>query len=138
MTLNEDLIRSRCQEIRDTVTRLGPIADHPREHFLEDRDAQDIVSYRLLVAIEAALALCYHLAARRVRKTPEEYAECFEILGGAGLIPESLSVRLQQMARFRNLLVHRYALLDYGRVHDTLRQDLDDLCAFCATVIELV
>jgi len=40
------------------------------------------------------------------------------------------SARLQQMARFRNLLVHVYWNVDYGRVFDVLETDLEDLRAF--------
>lgn len=68
---------------------------------------------RLLVVIkpfasQSALALCYHVSARRLRRTPEDYAACFGVLREAGLVPAELTERLQQMARFRNLLVHIY------------------------------
>lgn len=33
-----------------------------REAFFADQDALDVACYRLLVAIEAALALCYHVS----------------------------------------------------------------------------
>ena len=58
MTLNPDLVRTRCQEIEDSLARLDKIRNGlSRDQFLNDRDAQDISSYRLLVAIEAALGL---------------------------------------------------------------------------------
>lgn len=75
MTLNEELIRSRCQEIEESLGRLESIGEKTKEEFLNDRDAQDIASYRLLVAIEAALNLCYHITAKRLKKVPEDYAE---------------------------------------------------------------
>lgn len=37
----------------------------PREAFLADQDALDVACYRLLIAIEAALALCFHVSAKR-------------------------------------------------------------------------
>jgi uncharacterized protein YutE (UPF0331/DUF86 family) len=49
-----------------------------------------------------------------------------------------LSTRLQQMARFRNLLVHVYWEIDYGRVFDVIEHDLDDLRRFSRTVAALV
>lgn len=48
------------------------------------------------------------------------------------------SSRLQQMARFRNLLVHMYWKIDYGRVHDVIQQNLDDLRTFVAVVVKLL
>jgi len=90
------------------------------------------------VAIEAALALCYHVSAKRLRKVPEEYAECFGMLQDAGVLPAQLAGRLQQMARLRNLLVHMYWKIDYGQVFDVLRQNLGDLRAFAAAVLRLL
>jgi uncharacterized protein YutE (UPF0331/DUF86 family) len=138
MTLNEDLVRSRCQEIEDSLQRLERIKKSHKDDFLKDRDLQDIASYRLLVAIEAALSLCYHIAAKRLKRVPEEYAECFSILSGAGVISTELSERLQKTARFRNLLVHMYWKIDYGAVYDILHNSLDDLRRFSQTVAALI
>lgn len=138
MTLNPDLIRARCAEIEDSVARLEQFAARSRAEFLSDQDGLDVASYRLLVAIEAALALCYHISAKRLHKVPEEYAACFGLLRDAGLIPDDLAQRLQQMARFRNLLVHMYWKVDYGQVYDVINKNLGDLRAFAAAVVRLL
>jgi uncharacterized protein YutE (UPF0331/DUF86 family) len=139
MTLNPDLVRVRCQEIEDSLARLGQLrAGLTKDQFLNDRDAQDIASYRLLVAIEAALALCYHVTAKRLRKVPEEYAECFKLLAEGGIISDELSGRLQKTARFRNMLVHMYWKVDYAVVFDILNSSLDDLRAFSSDIAGLI
>ena len=138
MTLNPDTVRSRCAEIEESVQRLETLAKLPLADFLADRDAQDIASYRLLIAIEAALALCYHVSSRRLRATPGDYAGCFALLGKAGIVPPDLTERLQRMAKFRNLLVHVYWEVDYRRVHAALRGSLEDLRAFAAAVVALI
>ncbi|MBZ0160120.1 MAG: DUF86 domain-containing protein [bacterium] len=138
MTLNSDLIRSRCTEIEESVERLERLAALSREAFLADQDALDIACYRLLLAIEAALALCYHVSAKHLNRVPDEYAECFGLLGDAGIIPASLMERLQQMARFRNLLVHVYWKIDYGQVHEIIRQHLGDLRSFASAIVKLI
>ena len=61
MTPNPDVIRTRSAEIEDAVQRLEALGTLPLAEFLADRDAQDIAPYRLAVAIEAAIALCYHV-----------------------------------------------------------------------------
>ena len=138
MTLDADVVRTRCQEIDQSLTRLRHIAAIPRTAFVTDADARDIACYRLLIAIEAALALCYHVSARRLRVAPEDYAGCFVALERAGLIEAELSERLQRMARFRNLLVHVYWTIDYGRIHELLQGDIDDLAVFSRTVAALL
>ncbi len=138
MTLNPDVVRTRCREIEESVQRLERMAQLSLEDFLSDRDALDVACYRLLVGIEAALALCYHVAARRLRTAPEDYAACFAALSEAGIIPLDLTERLQRMARFRNLLVHVYGKIDYRQVYEVLRHDLGDLRAFAAAVVSLL
>ena len=105
---------------------------------MKDRDLQDIACYRILLAIEAALGLCYHVAAKHLNKVPEEYAECFSILADAGIIPTDLSERLQKMARFRNLLVHMYWRLDFDTLYKLILDRLTDLRQFSQTIIALL
>jgi uncharacterized protein YutE (UPF0331/DUF86 family) len=138
VTLDADVVGGRCREIEESLERLARIRSNGRESFLASADARDIACYRLLVAIEAALALCYHVSARRLRVAPEDYAGCFESLEKAGLISAALSQRLQEMARFRNLLVHVYWTIDYARVFDVLERDLDDLREFSGTIAALL
>ena len=51
MQLNPDLVRSRCNEIEESVQRLEALAARLPADFLADQDALDIACYRLLVAI---------------------------------------------------------------------------------------
>lgn len=138
MILNPDLIRARCTEIEESVERLERFAALSREAFLADQDMLDIACYRLLVAIEAAIAICYHVSAKHLNRVPDEYAECFGLLGNAGMIPTSLVEQLQQMARSRNLLVHVYWKIDYGQVHEIIRRHLDDLRSFASAMVQLI
>ena len=86
MTLDADLVRSRCGEIEESVARLERLASLRRSDLLGDQDSLDIACYRLLVAIEAALALCHHVSPRHWRRVPEDYAACFAILHEGGAI----------------------------------------------------
>jgi uncharacterized protein YutE (UPF0331/DUF86 family) len=138
MSLNPDLIRARCVEIDTSLSRLEEIGRLSRETFLSNQDTLDVACYRLLIAIEAALALCFHVSAKRLHYVPEEYAGCFATLEQAGLIPTDLSSRLQQMARFRNLLVHVYWKIDYGQVYDVITTRLEDLRTFRTAMAGLI
>lgn len=98
MDLDHGLVRNRCREIAESLDRLEKIVQISEEAFLKDQDAKDIASYRLLIAIEAALSLCYHISAKRLRKVPESY--CFQLLGETGLIPVDLSRNLAEDSPF--------------------------------------
>lgn len=62
------------------------------------RDALDIACFRLLVAIEAALAHCFHVSAKRLRRVPEGHAECFGIIRDADILFRRLSGAAQAVA----------------------------------------
>jgi hypothetical protein len=51
MKLNEQLIRTRCSEIGESLHRLRQMRTMPASEFSATKDAQDIAAYRLLVAI---------------------------------------------------------------------------------------
>ena len=90
MKLDPDRIRTKLQDITRALDRLGSIQSQGQESFLADEDSQDIARSRLLIAIEAALNICYHAAAKKLRKVPEDYAQCFGLLAEAGLITPDL------------------------------------------------
>ena len=134
MSLDRKLILTRCDEIAESCERLEEIAAAGRESFQKDRDRKDIASYRLLVAIEAALNICYHVCSKKLTRIPENYAQCFELLGKEEIIAKELSDRLQSMARFRNLLIHLYYRVDDEELYKIINNHLDDLRAFCRSM----
>ena len=127
MQVNLDLLRQRAQEIRNALAGLRGYGRLPQETFLSREESVDAAKYRLIVAIEAALSICTHLAARLAQRTPDSYADCFHVLAENGIVPADLAERLARMARFRNLLVHLYGQVDDRRVWQILHNNLNDL-----------
>ncbi len=68
-----------------------------------------------------------HAIASEGLQAPRTFADTFASLGEARLLEQALASRLQDAARFRNLLVHGYAEIDDARVREILRTRLDDL-----------
>ena len=56
------------------------------------------------------------------------------IMAEIGVIDDDLKGRMMRMARFRNLLVHLYARVDDAQVHRVIRENLDDLERYLASV----
>jgi len=133
--LHMEKVYAKFRDIEESVRRLRQFAETPRAEFVEDKDKQDIAGFRLIVATEAAIDTCLHVAAKMLKKVPEEYAGCFQLLGEHHLIDQEVASRLVKMARFRNLLVHRYWEIDYGRMYDIITgNDLADLEIFMKQV----
>jgi uncharacterized protein YutE (UPF0331/DUF86 family) len=134
MEINRRLVKRRIAEIKKAVEELKSVASAGEEDFLSNPTNIDAAKYKLLVAIEAALSICNHIAARLGKKIPESYSDCFIILGEEGVLSKNLSGRLARMAKFRNMLVHVYWEIDDAKVFEIIREDLKDLEEFMGEV----
>jgi len=132
--VNLDRLRELAGHLRDAVRQLREVGRLSRESFLADHRAVNSAKYLLIVAAEAALDICNHLAARLGARSPEDYADCMAILAEIGVIDDDLKTRLVRMARFRNVLVHLYARVDDGEVHRVIQENLDDFDRYLQSV----
>jgi uncharacterized protein YutE (UPF0331/DUF86 family) len=123
-------VRERAREIRESVVKVRRYAAQSDEKFFADERNLYTVMHLMLIAIEAVAAICNHVLAKIARKAPSSYADCFEGLKTLGILDHDLVSRLTRMARFRNLLIHRYWEIDPQRVLLYARQNLDDLEQF--------
>jgi uncharacterized protein YutE (UPF0331/DUF86 family) len=136
--VNPKLVRERAREIRDSVQKVQRYAALPDADFFADERNLYTVMHLLLIAIEAVAALCSHILAKTARRVPTNYAECFEGLREVHKLDAGLTIRLTQMVRFRNLLVHRYWEVDPGRVLRYARENLGDFEAYLQAIGEIV
>lgn len=94
---------------------------------------------RLLpTAIEACLDIGKRIIAQERFRFPQDNQDVFSILGEEGIIPQTLCARLQDMARFRNLLVHEYAKIDNAIVYGILKKRLGDFDKFARAIVEYI
>jgi uncharacterized protein YutE (UPF0331/DUF86 family) len=80
--------------------------------------------------IQVAAAVAAHVLADSPGGRPSTFAGLFEALAERELIDRSLAGRLSGMARFRDVLVHRFGDVDPERVWDIVDTDLGDLEQF--------
>jgi uncharacterized protein YutE (UPF0331/DUF86 family) len=132
--VNLDRLREATGHLRDALRQLGDIGRMSESAFLSDARTVNSGKYLLIVAAEAALDICNHLAARRGARSPEDYADCMAVLAEIGVISLALRDRLARMARFRNLLVHLYGRVDDRRVYGVIRDDLGDFEEYLSSV----
>jgi uncharacterized protein YutE (UPF0331/DUF86 family) len=119
----------------DAQRRLRELGALPELEFLGDYRNTDGAKYLLIVATASAIDLCNHVVACRGGRAPQDYADCFAILAELRVIDLDVARRLQQMARFRNLLVHLYWRVDDRRVYQVIHDDLGDLDVFREQVL---
>lgn len=124
--VNVDRLRELAGHLRNACRQLRDIGDQGERAFLGDDKTINGAKYLLIVATEAALDICNHLAAKKGGRSPEDYADCMTILGELGVLNQNLKVRMSNMARFRNLLVHVYWKVDDREVFRVITDHLSD------------
>jgi uncharacterized protein YutE (UPF0331/DUF86 family) len=132
--VNLDRLRDLAGHLRDACRQLREISTQDIEQFMSDARTINSTKYLLIVATEAALDICNHLAAKKGGRSPEDYADCMTILGELGVLDPDLKVRMSKMARFRNLLVHLYWRVDDREVWRVIREHLQDFDLYLQAV----
>jgi uncharacterized protein YutE (UPF0331/DUF86 family) len=103
-----------------------------------DEDLQDALAMSLLVAIQEAIDVAFHLLADEGWGLPDAYGEAFRLLGERGLLSADLATRLSIAAGLRNRLAHGYASVEVDRLWRETPAGLDDLDAFARAISDFL
>ncbi len=128
MSLNEEHVEARIREVNDAIQMLGDLTSKGfRELTVHERLS---MRYLLIQLAEAASSICMHILLSTFNEGAEGFPECFGRLGGKGVIPGELASKLSSAARLRNLLVHRYWVINDEKVYTSVKKGLKDFEVF--------
>lgn len=136
MEIDVQKLKLRLSEIQESTSQIQEYTSLPEKEFWKDKRNILSVEQLLLRAIEAVGSICVHVAAKKLHKGVESPAECFEILEQGKVINASLAASLRKMARFRNLLIHRYWEVEERKVYEYAKKDLGDFDRFIRKIAE--
>jgi uncharacterized protein YutE (UPF0331/DUF86 family) len=127
-------LTSLSEHLGRAKRRRPPTADALRA----DVDLQDALALSLLVAIQDAADIAFHIVADEGWGVPSSYAEGFEMLARHGVIDASLAADMGAAAGLRNRIAHGYASLDVQRLWQEMPAGLDALQRYAAAVARFV
>jgi uncharacterized protein YutE (UPF0331/DUF86 family) len=128
------VVATKVGAVRDAIVRIRQVLPAEAAAFEADRTTREVVILNLFVALQETVALATHWLADAGLDVPGSYREIFLTLAERGRIPRELALRLAAAAGFRNLVAHRYGVLDPARVHAMASHELGDLLDFCDVV----
>ncbi len=119
MPIDRDVVSSRIAEIRECIRELLKLASKPYEELsIYERYS---MRYLIIVLVEALVSLCIHVAKEVFEYVPKSYVDCVKYVG------EKLGVKclndLIALVKLRNLIVHRYWVVDDREIRDSIVQD---------------
>lgn len=138
MKYDADRVAKLSSEIYNALDDLVEISGIPKDDFLQKRHIIAGAKYYFIVAIEASIDLSNHLISQNNFPIPESYADSFRILKDEGALSQELTLKLMDMARFRNRLVHIYWDVDDEMIYEILNQDINDIRTFLKAYLEFL
>jgi len=134
--VSKEKIFQKFSLLDEYLNILKDIASKPVNTFIKDKILLGSAKYYLQVSIECCLDVANHIIASERLRVPRDYADSFKVIEEEGLVSGKLGKRLQQMAKFRNRLVHLYGDIDDENVHTYINKDVKDLVEFKSIVID--
>jgi uncharacterized protein YutE (UPF0331/DUF86 family) len=132
--VDRTVLAAKTAAVRDAVARVREVLPEQPEALGADRTAREVVVLNLFVALQECVNLATHWLADEGHSVPGSYREVFLALSERSVIARALAERLAAASGFRNLVAHRYGLLDPALVHRIASRDLEDLLDFCAAL----
>jgi len=133
--VNEQKILQKFIQIDEYLSFLNKISKSSEQAFLKDKILIGSAKYYLQISIECCLDVVNHIIASERFRAPRDYADSFSILEENGILKSSLAIKLRQMAKFRNRLVHLYGEIDDKFVYEFIKKDIEDIRKFQNIII---
>ncbi len=136
--ISNELINAMIDIIDENTRLIEELRPQGFESFSKSfRDVQ-AAKHSLQEAIEACLDIGNHIIAEKGFRRAEDYKDIFRVLEEEKIIDSGLSSKLQEMAQFRNLLVHRYSEIDTKRLFIVMSEDLKDIQKFVKRILKYI
>jgi uncharacterized protein YutE (UPF0331/DUF86 family) len=132
--ISVEKITYKFSQLDEFLAILKGMRSTPLDEFLKDKILIGSAKYYLQVSIECCLDVANHIIASEHFRAPEDDADSFNVLEEQGIVDPQAGVKLRQMAKFRNRLVHLYGEIDDAYVHDFILNSLQDILKFEAVI----
>ncbi len=130
------LVERLLAEIASEVNDLKNATDITWEVYKTDKRSRRFVERTLHVIIEACIDVGHHIISDEKMREPSSYRDTFTVLAENGVLrPEDLN-KFENMASFRNLLVHYYERVDDELVYGIFKKNLPDFEFFVKRIVE--
>ena len=130
------LVEKILGDIKSNVSELRQATDITWDIYRTDKRSRRFVERTLHILIEACIDVAQHIISDEQLREPTSYRDTFAVLAESGIIqPEDLT-RMENMASFRNLIVHYYERIDDAAVYGFFKRNLSDFDIFVRSVVK--
>jgi len=136
--VDKEVVSRKLSQLRYYVDELRRADDIDWVKYRSELRARAFVERFIHLAIEEVIDVANHFVSFYQWREPTSFRDLFSILEEHGIIPKDQLLTFQNMASFRNMLVHRYESIDDELVFGIFKKHLDDFDLFIGLVSDWV
>jgi uncharacterized protein YutE (UPF0331/DUF86 family) len=135
LRVSKEYVSRMASEARSSIAFVLKIVERPFEALSEAE--KYAIRYHLITIAEALASMALHLCRNLLDRRPETPIHAFRLLAERGLISNEVSMELSELVRLRNLLVHRYWVIDDEKVYESIKRDFRCVEEFIENALKL-
>ena len=132
--VDRHLLVAKLAELADRISRIKRHHPSSPDALRDDRDALDLVSFNLMLAVQSCSDIASHLiAAKRWAPVPS-LAAAFDRLQEQGVLTSPTANALRRAVGLRNVVAHGYSGINVAMVFTAATDGVDDLERFAQEI----
>lgn len=128
--VDETLVLRKMAQLDEYLGQLREYSETSADAYRSSWKTQRIVERTLQMMLEVCADIANHIIADKSLPAPNSYSECFKILAEGGVLSGPISETMQEMVKFRNIIVHGYDKIDESIIVGILQRRLSDFSAY--------
>lgn len=130
-----EVVRQKIARLRDTTAWLKSCLPANVVEMTNNRNARDLVSFRVYLVVQDAVDICSHVIADQGWGPVASLRDHFTFLSEKGVLPAELAGRLAAAVKVRNLVGHGYAAVDPQKMHQAATAIVALVDPFCDAIL---
>jgi len=115
--INSDFVGRRLREIEEAFSYMKLILEKSEEKFITSFEPRLALRYLVLLTVESAASIALHILSDKFNRRVKSYGEASEELSYNGVIKPETAHGMAALTRLRNLILHRYWLVNDSRIY---------------------
>ena len=132
-SVNREFLEKLKKDIMESKNIISNIVNKPYNKLSSIE--KYAVRYHIIVVAEALIALTLHIVRRKYDLQPETPIHALKILKDKHLVTEQEYIDLVNLFKLRNLLVHRYWIIDDEKIYHNVKRNFRNIVNFIERVI---
>ena len=133
--VNRDRVAAKVAELSDRVSRVKHHCPADPAELASNRDALDLVSFNLMLAVQACADIASHLIADEGWPAAQTLAEGFQRLHEKSVISRDSATALSRAVGLRNIVAHGDMGIDAKIVHTAAVGGIAGLDTFAREIV---